>query len=262
MKKMLWLLIATSFLHNCVEPSNSTRNVFLGTWNNIPQDHYNHIEFYQDSAVFWDYCSYVLAEWTVQNDTLYFEQLNGTIENIGRSWYLPFRLNHNKDSLTLIMSEGNGFEMVLFKVEDEWEHFLKGRDLAIKIPLAISDMSLAQKPNHYPVLYIGLKDDKLSVNANRNKKEILTSLELMHAVYNSYYQDTKDSLFSITMVVDKSISEQTLDSIKAEVKSNFTHPIRFFRVYQPEHLETHYGHINPNCLNETYEWDWYGLWEK
>lgn len=262
MKKIFLPLLIVSFLWSCTDSTSISRSSFLGTWDNIPHGHFNHIEFYQDSAVFWSLCSYVLAEWKVQNDTLHFKQLKGINYENGRLWFLPYRLNSGKDSLTLIMPKGNNFETTLFKVKDKWKHFLNGKDLAVELPVAMAEESLAQTPYRYPVLYLGWKNEKLSVKANGEKKEILTNLELTDAVNKSYYQDPKDSLFTITMVADKHISKQTLDSIKNQVKSSFTHPIRFFRVYQPEHIETNYGHINLNCLGETYEWNWYGQWEQ
>ena len=65
---------------------------------------------------------------------------------------------------------------------------------------------------------------------------------------------------TISLIADKNISIQKMDSIKKIIKS-VSEELTFFRVYK--NYSENYGYIDPDCIN-NYEndWNWYGLLEE
>lgn len=261
MRKTLTILIGILLLSGCHKNDLELKKEFIGIWNNFPQGHYNEIQFYKDSAIFWNLCSKETATWKILNSKIHFTYIETPPDAQHDSWYVNYKMNHKRDSLT-IRHEKSDVDILLLKVEDNWQHFLKGLDIQLEIPLAGPMASLTSQRNNFPDLYIGWKGKKPVIRLDDNETNISNLLALGSALHKSFAQTEYDTIHPISLIVDTNIPESVVDSIKNEIKTIYPKNLHFFRVYCHEQIQTTYGKINPDCTHSPYDWDWYGIWEE
>jgi hypothetical protein len=261
MKKNFLCISTAIFLWNCTGKSTFPKEDFMGTWNNFPLTLHNQIQFYQDSVVFWDLCRKSVATWEVDKDSIYFQSIKEPAPFERERWSLKYQFSPTKDSIHFVLSEDDPYDYVLLKVQDNWKHYLKGLDMDLELPVAGSLSSHTPQPNNALTdIYIGWKDQKPSVRVEYTFKEIKNQGDFFSALLRSLNQSKYDTIYPFYLIVDKNIPEPVVDSIKGEVRSLFSKNVHFFKVWEQEAIETQYGKINPDCINDAYDWNWYGRW--
>lgn len=261
MKKILLILIICSSLFNCQKNDSELKEAFLGTWNNFPLDRSNEVQFYKDSVVLWNLCRRSSATWNLDDKKIYFKYIKTPPDTSEDHWSLNYTLNSSQDSLVLV-HDNDSLEIVLLKIKNDWKHYLKAYHLRIDIPEAGPLASLQEiEAYNFPVLYIGWENSNIKVKGGAKTKTLTTSQDYIVSLFQDYSETNFDTIHPITLVVDKSISEKNLDSIKKIIKDLNLENTHFFRVYTHKNIETNYGRINPNCIESNHGWNWYGQWD-
>lgn len=259
MKRIVILgLICFSF-YNC--SNEHLKKDFIGVWDDQPINLQNNVTFYNDSVVLWSYCRKSVGTWKVNSTHLflYFPKTQDDPDYNGKS-ILKYRFNTTKDSLFAI-TENDSLEHLMLKVKDNWSHHLKNFDIKINIPAAgplSSPMSIAD--NKYPNIYVGWKNHKLKVvgSGDHSTKSLITKKDYsMYIIMNLRDSLINQKLYPVTLIVDKEVTENQLDSIKSIIKDlNFKNTY-FFKVFTWKDSKLKYGYRNPDC-NEEIHWYWHG----
>ncbi len=261
MKRIILLgLICFSF-YNC--SNEHLKKDFIGVWDDHPLGFQNQLQFYKDSVVNWSYCRKSVGTWKVSSTQL-FLHFPEDRNNPHYSEYstLDYRFNTAKDSLYLIV-ENDSLEHLIMKVEDDWSHYLKEYKIKIRVPNANPITSLQMiSCNQYPTLYIGWKDNILTVKGDEsNSKPLKAKGDYAKSLLNSYMSsEIEGNIHPITLVIDEEVSNAQVDSIKSIINGLNFKDTYYFRVYNLENQELNYGYVNPNCHDDDY-WYWYGLYD-
>ena len=261
--KRLFLLVLIILIQSCKVDQVELKQDFIGTWNNFPNGLHNEIQFYQDSVVFWDMCRRASATWELNDTSINFKYIRTPYDSDGNSWSLKYRFNSQKDSLFLT-HENDSLEILVQKVNNHWNHYLKIYDLNIEVPTADPLTSLQRiKAFQFPILHIGWKNNKIITKGEQyNSKSLLESDDYALSLLRSYEETNFDTIHPVTLVVDKKVSKKSLDSIKDIIRTIGFKNLYFFQVYKLEELELNYGKINPNCIESDLDgWFWHGTYD-
>ncbi|MDT7832338.1 hypothetical protein RQM59_08100 [Flavobacteriaceae bacterium S356] len=261
MKKTMVLALLSIAFYNC--SNEHLKNDFIGIWDDRPTGFQNQLQLYQDSVVSWSYCRKSIGTWEVNSTKLFLHFPNDpNYPNHDGTSTLKYRFNKTKDSLFVIV-EDDSLEHVMMKVTDNWSHYLKEYNLKIVIPNANILTSLHQIDSYkYPTLYIGWKNNCLTVKGGEDSSKPLKTIDdYAESLLKGYMgRKVEENIHPITLVIDKEVSNAQIDSIKSIVNSLKFKDTYYFTVYNLKNMELKYGYINPDC-NQNFDWYWYGLYD-
>lgn len=254
MKKIFTILILAFFISSCSK--NEYEQKLIGNWNNYPSGEFTDITFYEDSVVAYEYYLKRKGTWKADKSEikLHFPK---KIKGYREYYFLDYKLNN--DSLQIKNKNDKEFVIpTLFKVSDYWKHYLRKIDLQIELPKADFKLIKNDSMNLGINLYIGYKNEKLSIKSdsrNFNQKSDLMNLAPLVFSEKAMREKSEDKFMYFNLIIDKNVSNKKIDSIKQILK--LFPEMRHFRVYKND--SANYGKYN--IKNNGKSWNWFGRYE-
>lgn len=256
MKKILNIILFIFILTSCSK--NEYEKQLIGKWNNFPIGGMTDITFYKDSIVSYDYSDRRVGTWKADSDKIHIH-FPKKIEGLREKLTLFYRFSSDRDSLfTKLDTDTIGENFVLLRVTDKWKHYLREFDLQIDLPNANFEMIKNDSMNFGVNLYIGLRNNKLSIENERwdsNKYNILDNIHQFVFSKRAQYKEAETKHLYFNLIIDKNISNQKIDSIK-NILRKFPN-MKHFRVYKND--SANYGDYYVENYGEY--WHWYGRYE-
>ena len=239
MKKILLIILIGFSLFSCQKDNIKLKKSLLGTWNNFPDNLNNEIQFYKDSVVLWDLCRKSSATWKVDQEKIYFQYIKTPPDTQKNNWSLNYNLNGTKDSL-ILTHENDTTKILMQKVDNHWEHYLKSYQLKINLPENGPLSSLTQQENNFPNIFIGWYRKVLIVKGNNSSKTLKTSSDYFYSLMDNFHENYEDkNVLPIALIADKEVPSKSIDSIKEIIYNlKLDKKIYFYIVYMPKYTET------------------------
>lgn len=254
MKKNLKIIIVSLILLSCSK--NGFEKQLIGTWKSHPAYGASDLRFYKDSVVSYEYGRKKKGTWKANSSQI---KLHLPQKDIGysESYILDYKINDNKDSLYIKnIADSSYTSQALIKVTDDWEYYLKKIGLQIELPEA--NFELTEKDSTWLGidLFLAYQNDSLQI-ANEYGTKLNIHKDLKYYIFGERAKMKEEEIHKMNyhLIIDKSVSEQDVDSIKSLLKE--LPNMKFFRVYKKN--ESNYGKYD--FYMNVKKWNWYGKYE-
>ena len=254
MRHLLITIFTAFIIISCSK--NKFEKQLIGTWNNYPTSGSSHMNFYKDSIISFERSVKRKGTWKASRSQI---KLHFPQKNIGYSenFTLDYKLNKNGDSLFIKNIADSIYRTpVLFRITNDWQHYLKEIGLQIELPTANFELTRKDSTWLGIDLYVAYKNDSVIIK-NEYGIELNNRNDFLSYLFGERgkIKDEEIDKMTFNLIVDKAVSEQKVDSIKALLKE--MPKMKIFRVY--EKFDSDYGDFDLRIKDE--KWNWYGKYE-
>ncbi|MFY0630863.1 MAG: hypothetical protein JXR05_10815 [Flavobacteriaceae bacterium] len=209
MKKTIILLFIISVYLSCKK--ENSKSIFIGNWSSTSDTNFEiDITFSNDSILINNPIS-IQPKYTTK-----WKVIGEKIKHRESIW--DFKLNSNKDTLSIKHESDSIYHLKLKRINDGYEYFENRIGLKIKLIESSDQLTLMEKNEFGFNVYLTLGNDKFIAKTDYSKN--LDKIAAQTFRFKEGFWESEENQLKYVLFIDKRISKKQIDSVKSKLLTN------------------------------------------